>query len=73
MDATQMLGFLGHMARIMPLFQPDNWTQVGFAGPTRNNLIGNLGIRLFADTTEVELGITLASNSHGKGHGLRTM
>ncbi|MEM6373445.1 MAG: GNAT family protein [Pseudomonadota bacterium] len=71
MDDDRALGFLEHMAGMTPLFQPDQWAQIGVADAANRRLIGDMGIHLSADATEVELGITLAAHAQGRGHGLR--
>lgn len=71
MDDTRALGFLGHMAEVTPLFQPGQWAQIGVADAASDKLIGDMGVHLSTDQTEVELGITLAPHAHGQGHGLR--
>lgn len=71
MDDDRALGFLTHMASMTPLLQAGQWTQIAVAEATSDRLIGDMGIHLSDDETEVELGITLAMHAHGQGHGLR--
>ncbi len=71
MDDERATGFLNYVATMTPLIQPDQWTQIGVAETATNTLIGDIGIHLSADESEIELGITLAPESHGQGHGTR--
>lgn len=71
MDDDRALGFLKHMEGMTPLLQAGQWTQIAVAEATSDKLIGDMGIHLSDDETEVELGITLATHAHRQGHGLR--
>lgn len=50
-----------------PLFQPGAWMQIGIAEPGNLALLGDVGLFLSADSTEAEIGFTLARAAHGRG------
>ncbi|MEM7643987.1 MAG: GNAT family N-acetyltransferase [Pseudomonadota bacterium] len=50
-----------------PPFPRGGWWQVAIARPGDDELVGDLGLHLAADGTELELGITLARTAQGQG------
>ncbi|WP_299152764.1 GNAT family N-acetyltransferase [uncultured Tateyamaria sp.] len=71
MDDVRAQGFLGAMQTMTPLIQPGHWTQIAVADTTTDILLGDMGWHLSADSTEAELGITLACDAQGMGHATR--
>ena len=63
---AEALAFLNEMAAI-PLFQPGEWTQLGIADDTTDELLGDVGIHLSADGREAEFGFSLARAAQGRG------
>ncbi|UWQ19139.1 GNAT family N-acetyltransferase [Jannaschia sp. M317] len=68
MDDARAQAFLSAMETTAP-FPQGGWWQIGIARGEDNVLIGDLGLCLSADGTEVELGITLARAAQGQGLG----
>ncbi|MEM7490454.1 MAG: GNAT family N-acetyltransferase [Pseudomonadota bacterium] len=56
-----------------PAFPPGEWWQVAIADPADDGLLGDLGLHLSADGTELELGITLARHAQGRGRAGRAI
>jgi len=50
-----------------PLLLPGSWSQLGIADPASDRLIGDIGVRVAADESEAELGISLALPFQGLG------
>lgn len=50
-----------------PLFQPGKWIQLGIAKSATDDLVGDIGILLHADTHTAEVGFTLAPAAQGRG------
>lgn len=71
MDAARAARFIKACATA-PLFSPDSWCQIGIADPA-NDLIGDMGLYLSKDGAHAELGITLARDHWGRGHGKDAM
>ncbi|MEL7090866.1 MAG: GNAT family N-acetyltransferase [Pseudomonadota bacterium] len=71
MSRDRALGFLAFNQSVTPLIRPAEWVQIAVADTATDALIGDMGIHLSEDETEVELGITLAGHVHGRGHGVR--
>ena len=65
MSRDRALGFLIH-AESDPVFTPGAWSQIAIANPA-DTLLGDMGLKLSENRTEVELGITLARAHWGKG------
>lgn len=73
MGGAQARGFIAHMTNAA-IFAPGEWSQITIAdrdAPQRP--LGDIGLCLSADSTEVELGITLARDAQGKGHAQRAL
>lgn len=68
MDRDQALGFLSDMA-VADVPCVGGWCQIGIADAATDLLIGDLGVHLSADQSEVELGITLSRLAQGKNQG----
>lgn len=49
--------------------EPDAWTQLGIADRDSDELVGDLGIWLSADSSEAEFGLSLAPERQGSGLG----
>lgn len=49
------------------LLQPGIWSQIGIAGCDRASLLGDIGLLLAGDGTQVEIGFTLGRESQGRG------
>lgn len=64
-DATDFLKEKG----AAEFFQPGTWFQLGIADRETDALIGDIGICLSADQSEVEIGFTLCRQSQGLGLG----
>jgi len=60
------LAFLNEMAAI-PWFQPGQWTQLGIADDTTDELLGDIGVHLSADGRKAEFGFSLARAAQGRG------
>lgn len=60
--------FIGWCASVKGF--PAGWWQLGIARVADDRLVGDLGLCLSEDGTEVELGITLAREAWGAGHGI---
>lgn len=73
MDDAETHSFLEHMATTTPLMRPGNWTQIAVAQKSSDSLLGDMGLHLSADSEEAEIGITLATDSQGKGHATRAV
>ncbi|WP_299281576.1 GNAT family N-acetyltransferase [uncultured Tateyamaria sp.] len=71
MDDARARGFLHAMQTMTPLIQPGHWTQVAVADTTTDSLLGDMGWHLSTDSTEAELGISLARETQGRGHATR--
>ena len=57
-----------------PLFEPGSWCQIAIADRAAPQvLLGDMGIYLTPDGSEVEFGITLARDAQGLGHAGRAM
>ena len=69
MDRDQARGFIT-AAGSEPLLQPGRWSQVAIADAQSDALIGDMGVRIEADQSEAELGITLSTPAQGHGFGL---
>ena len=50
-----------------PLLLPGRWCQIGIALASSERLIGDIGLRLEEDETELEIGISLGRPSQGQG------
>ncbi len=73
MDVARATAFLKAMSEKTPLIRPGSWTQIAVADTTTDALLGDMGWHLSEDGREVELGITLAREAHGKGHATRAL
>ena len=62
----QALRFLEEMA-IAPLFIPGQWCQIGIADPNSDHLVGDMGLCLSKDGTQLEFGISLNREKQGQG------
>ena len=60
--------FLAEM-EAFPLLSPGAWSQIGIAERTSDRLIGDVGVRVAADGSEAELGISLARAVSATGPG----
>jgi RimJ/RimL family protein N-acetyltransferase len=67
MTDPQARAFLSDMETTSPL-PHGGWWQIAIAQTADDTLIGDIGLCLTADGTEVELGITLARAAQGRGH-----
>ena len=72
MEEAKALGFLNTMAHI-ELPKIDGWCQIGIADATSDTLIGDIGVHVAADQSEVELGITLSREAQGKSQGFEAV
>lgn len=69
MKTAGALRFLAHV-QTAPLLVPGAWMQIGIArSQSPAVLCGDIGLCLSPCQTEVELGITLASEAQGQGYG----
>jgi len=66
MSDEEAAQFLAAMS-CAPLFRPSQWTQIGIAAPADRPLIGDIGLHLAADRSQVEVGFTLARTAQGRG------
>lgn len=66
MTEDKALAFLAWM-RTAPFGTPGKWFQLAIAEPATDLLIGDIGLCVSADSSECELGFTLAAGEHGKG------
>ena len=73
MSDERARGFLAYCEQVSPLLQPGEWTQIAIADPTGQTLMGDMGVFLSKDSSEVELGITLARMFHRQGHATNAM
>ena len=71
MDANRATRFL-EACETLPLFSPGEWCQIAVTD-SQDTLIGDMGLHLSDDSAHVELGITLARDHWGQGHGARAM
>lgn len=62
----QALEFLVEMA-VAPLFALGRWCQLGIADPVSDRLLGDMGLCLSRDGTQLEFGISLARTAQGQG------
>jgi aminoglycoside 6'-N-acetyltransferase len=69
MSEPEALAVLSRMGEA-PLFKPGDWVQLGIAEPQTDQLIGDIGIFLYADGLTSEIGFTLAPSA--QGHGIAT-
>src|SRR5690606_24260688 len=60
--------FLEHMNRAA-LLQPGTWCQIGIAERGCGTLIGDIGLILASDSSQVEIGFTLSRPFQGRGLG----
>jgi aminoglycoside 6'-N-acetyltransferase len=72
MDDARAERFLAEM-REVPSLVPGRWWQIGVADPADGALMGDLGLHLSEDGTDLELGITLAPAAQGKGLGVAAL
>jgi RimJ/RimL family protein N-acetyltransferase len=56
-----------------PLLVPGAWSQIGIAEAASDRLIGDIGVRVAADGSEAELGISLALSSQGLGLAVESL
>jgi len=63
---SEALAFLQQMAEA-PLLQPGVWCQLGLADAASDQLIGDIGICLAADSASAEIGFSLRAASQGQG------
>lgn len=63
---SEALAFLNEMAAIA-CFQLDQWTQLGIADDTTDELLGDVGIHISDDGREAEFGFSLARAAQGRG------
>ncbi|MCV2365780.1 GNAT family N-acetyltransferase [Paucibacter sp. DJ1R-11] len=63
---TEALAFLQQMAEA-PLLQPGVWCQLGMADAASDQLIGDIGICLAADSAAAEIGFSLRASRQGQG------
>lgn len=63
----QALQFLNKM-ETSALFVPMQWCQLGIADSASNSLLGDMGLCLCEDGTELEFGISLNRTMQGKGY-----
>lgn len=55
------------------LFKPGEWSQLAVALPGTDALMGDVGIRIEADASAAEIGITLSRDAQGRGLGRATI
>ncbi len=73
MTGAEARGFLQEMATA-PLFTPGGWCQIAIADQSAPNLLlGDIGLYLVPDGSEVEFGITLARDVQHRGHAIRAL
>lgn len=72
MNPERTRSFLQHSKTVTPLVQPHSWTQIAVA---RNDgtLVGDMGWFLSEDSTQFELGITIARQNQRKGYAREAM
>ncbi len=66
MSELERRAFLAEMENA-ELFPPGRWSQIAIADPSKNDLLGDIGICLSEDQSEAEIGFTLNSLHQGKG------
>lgn len=66
MSDADALAFLEEMNR-GPILAAGAWTQLGIADAASDRLVGDIGLHLCDDGTEVEIGFTLAPAAQGRG------
>jgi aminoglycoside 6'-N-acetyltransferase len=72
MDKPKALGFLSAMEQI-ELPKIGGWCQIGIADGASDTLIGDIGVHVASDQSEVELGITLSRSAQGKSQGFEAV
>jgi aminoglycoside 6'-N-acetyltransferase len=66
MTDDEAAAFLREMAA-MPLLAPGEWLQLGIADTEGVRIVGDIGLCLAADASDVEIGFTLAADAQGRG------
>lgn len=72
MDEAEAMGFLNAMAQI-DLPKIGGWGQIGIADAASDALVGDIGVHVAADQSEVELGITLSRGAQGRSQGFEAV
>ena len=73
MDDERASRFLNCVATCDPLLQPDQWTQIAVADAETDALLGDMGLHLSKNSSQAEIGITLARSAQGQGHATRAV
>lgn len=63
---AQALAFLQDMS-CAPLLRPGQWSQIAIADARSGALLGDIGLHLSEDASEVEIGFSLARPHQGRG------
>jgi aminoglycoside 6'-N-acetyltransferase len=72
MEEAKALKFLSAMEQI-ELPKIGDWSQIAIADPESDGLIGDIGVHVPHNQSEVELGITLSRAAQGKSQGFEAV
>ena len=72
MTQAESLNFVDLMATACSL-EPGQWIQLAISQSSTDDLVGDLGLCLAADSAAVEIGFTVANEHQGQGHATRAV